>query len=229
VDNGPVDILIIIPAYNEGRSLPSVIESLKKHGYNNILVIDDGSGDGTFEIAGDLKVYVARHSLNAGAGCASATGFEIAKILDPHIVVTFDADGQHDAADIARLVGPIQRDEADVVIGSRMLSGSGMPWKRILYNKIANTMTFILYGFSLSDTQSGFKAFNRKAYRLINIETSRMEYCSEIVHKIEKNNLRHTEIKVRTIYTDYSLSKGQGLATGLKTLMRLVLDGISKG
>lgn len=222
------NVLILIPAYNEEKSIQGVIENLKNHGYVNILVIDDGSVDNTFEIVSKLNVYVARHLLNRGVGSASATGFEIAKILNPEIVVTFDADGQHDAADIIELIEPIQKDEVDVVIGSRMLAKSGMPWKRIIYNKIANIATLVVYGFTLSDTQSGLKAFNRKAFSLIDIETSRMEFCSEIIHKLKEKKLRFKEVGVKSIYTEYSLSKGQGFINGIKTLIRLALDRLSR-
>lgn len=221
------DILIVVPAYNEEKSIQLVIENLRRYGYHNILVVDDGSNDRTLEIAKESDVYVASHLLNRGPGNASATGFEIARILNPEIVVTFDADGQHDVADIIKLTEPIQKNEADVVIGSRMLDKSAMPLKRLFYNKIANIVTFIVYGFTVSDTQSGLKAFNRKAYNFINIETSGMEFCSEIVHKIKENNLRLTQVGVSSIYTDYSLSKGQSFAVGIKTLLRLMLSRLS--
>lgn len=222
------DILIVIPAYNEEKNIQAVIEDLRRHGYNKILVIDDGSDDQTYNIANRLDVYLARHALNIGVGNASATGFEIARMLNSEILVTFDGDGQHDAADIAKLIDPIRQDQVDVVIGSRMLTKSDMPLRRVLYNKIANIITFILYGFSVSDTQSGLKAFNRKAYNLIEIETSGMEFCSEIIYKIKQENLRFKEIQVRTIYTDYSLSKGQNFLLGIKTLFRLILSRFSR-
>ena len=107
------DILILIPAYNEEKGICPVVDNLRMHGYEDILVVDDGSSDRTFETAHMLNIYVARHLLNRGAGNATATGFAIAKILDPEIVVTFDADGQHDAADIAKLVEPIKRGDAN--------------------------------------------------------------------------------------------------------------------
>lgn len=219
-----LDVLVVIPAYNEEKSIASVIEDLRGCGYDDILVVDDGSTDSTFKVASELNVYVARHSFNRGAGSAAATGLEIAKILKADIVVTFDADGQHDAGDIIKLTEPIQSGLADVVIGSRMLEGSNMPLSRIFYNIMANMATFAIYGFSISDTQSGFRAFSRKAYDAINIESSKMEYSSEIVHEIKRNHLRHKEVPIRTIYTPYSMSKGQSFAVGVKTLARLMLN-----
>lgn len=224
--NQSKDILIVIPAYNEEKTIGSVIEDLRAHGYNHILVIDDGSIDKTFEIAASLNVYVVKHIINIGAGGASTTGIEIAKIIDPKIIVTFDADGQHKADEIIKLVTPIQNDEVDVVIGSRFLEKSVVPPKRFIYNKIANLVTFILYGFSLSDTQSGLKAFNRKAYNAINIDTLRMEFCSEIIYRIKQEKLRIKEVNVKPVYSAYSLSKGQNFFIGITTFSRLVSSRI---
>ena len=222
------NVLIVIPAFNEEKTIKATVNNLKEYGYSNILVVDDGSSDRTLEIIDKLDVFLVRHLINRGAGLASATGFEIAKIINPEIVVTFDADGQHNAADIEKLIEPILRDEADVAIGSRMLIKSGMPFKRRIYNKIANMVTFIFYGVLVSDTQSGLKAFNRKAYNLIDIEQARMEFCSEIIYKIHKNNLRYKEIAVRPFYTKYSLSKGQGFVVGIKTFIRLLLSKLAR-
>lgn len=222
------DILILIPAYNEEKTIGSVIESLKRHGYVNILVVDDGSTDKTGEIVNGLNVYVVKHLFNSGLGSALSTGFTAARIINPEIIVTYDADAQHDPKDIKKMIEPIRRDEADIVIGSRMLVRTGMPRKRIVYNKIANFITFIIYGFSISDTQSGLRAFNRKAYNLINIDTARMECSSEIIYKIKRTGLRFKEVKVKPIYTDYSLSKGQGLGVGIKTLIELILDRLTR-
>jgi len=224
------DILILIPAYNEEKSICQVVNGLKSRGYDNILVVDDGSNDRTFEMVHRLNVYVARHLLNRGAGNATATGFAIAKILDPEIIVTFDADGQHDASDIVKLIGPIKRGEADVVISSRMLAKRpAMPSRRIIYNKIANLATFIFYGFSVSDTQSGLKAFSRKAFNAIEIKSAGMEFCSEIIAKIKEKGLKFKEVSVRSIYTDYSMSKGQSFVTGVETFFRLVLNKVLRG
>lgn len=219
--------MIIIPAYNEEQAIGAVIENLKKHGYSRILVVDDGSTDKTSEIVSATGVEAVRHLFNSGLGTSLSTGFEIAKILNPEIVVTYDADAQHDPGDIEKLVEPIQKGEADVVIGSRIFSIKDMPWKRIIYNKIANFITFAVYGFSLSDTQSGLRAFSRKAYNAINIDSTNMECSSEIVHKIEKNKLIYKEVRVKAIYTDYSLSKGQNFGRGVKTFASLVLDRLT--
>lgn len=222
------NILIIMPAYDEEQAIGKVISDLKASGYGNILVVDDGSKDKTFEIANNLGVYTARHVLNRGLGSALATGFEIAKILDFEIIVTFDADGQHKVRDIAKVIEPLKKQEADVVIGSRMSGLKGMPKIRFLYNAIANFITFIFYGYSSTDTQSGLRAFNKKAYSLVDISSSKMECSSEIIYKIRKSDLRLQNVKIEPVYTEYSLSKGQSLTTGIKTFFRLIIDRLLK-
>lgn len=225
VDKG---ILIIIPVYNEEKIIESVIKNLNKNGFYNILIVDDGSKDKSVEIINNLKIHTARHLINRGLGVALSTGIEIARILNPEIVVTFDADGQHDASDIVKLIEPIQENQADVVIGSRMLDKTEMPLGRKIYNIIANLITFLVYGFSASDTQSGLRAFNRRAYNFLNIECSGMECSSEIIYKIKNFGFRVMEVTIKTIYTDYSLSKGQGLRKGFKTFFQLMLSIFAK-
>lgn len=222
------DVLIIMPAYNEETTIGTVIKDLKNSGYKKILVIDDGSKDNTYEIASGLGVYTARHILNRGLGSALATGLEIAQILDFDMVVTFDADGQHKVGDIIKLIEPLKKNEADVAIGSRMSSITMMPKARLLYNAIANLITFIFYGYSSADTQSGLRAFNKRAYKLVDISSSKMECSSEIIYKIRKSGLKLKQVKIEPIYTDYSLSKGQSLFMGVKTFFRLIVDRLLK-
>ena len=111
------DTWIVIPAYNEGNTLPRVLESLKKNGYENTLVVDDGSRDDTFEVAKKYARVAVRHSLNRGLGGALGTGVQGALRMGAEYVITFDADGQHDPKDILKVLSPLRRRESDVVIG----------------------------------------------------------------------------------------------------------------
>jgi hypothetical protein len=137
--------------------------------------------------------------------------------------VTFDADGQHDPDDIARLLEPIAKGEADVVIGSRMLEPTGMPYPRRLANWTASIVTYLLFRGWTTDSQSGLRAFSSQAAARIQIMTSGMEVSSEIIGETVKKRLKRTEVPVQAIYTDYSLSKGQNFTVGLQTLRKLVL------
>lgn len=217
-------MLVIVPAFNEAQSIQAVLLDLRKHGYRNILVVDDGSTDATGGLAAKEKVAVVRHFMNRGLGAALGTGFDYAKKAGADVVVTFDADGQHEARDIKKLLGPIRRGKADVVIGSRLLGRKNMPWDRKILNLLSNILTFLLFRVWTTDSQSGLRAFNKKATNLVDIRTERMEVSSEFFKEIRDNRLRFTEVPIRAIYTAYGLlsSKQENMAA-LKISLRLFL------
>ncbi len=197
--------LIIIPAFNEEASIKEVISDLRAHGFENIVVIDDGSSDGTTRQAQKNKVVVIRHLTNRGLGAALGTGFEYARRSLFDAVVTFDADGQHRAKDVKRVLTPLGKGGVDVVIGSRLKSQAGaMPLDRKVVNLLGNILTFVLYGVWTTDSQSGLRAFSRKAVECITIKTDRMEVSSEFFKEIRRNRLKFAEVPIESIYTDYS-------------------------
>jgi len=148
--------------------------------------------------------------------------------LGAEVIVTFDADGQHDPDDIVRLIEPIATGEADVVIGSRMLKPSGMPYPRRLANWTANLVTYLLFKGWTTDSHSGLRAFSSRAAAQIQIMTNGMEVSSEIIAETVKNRLNRTEVPVQAIYTEYSLSKGQSVKVGLRTLVKLLLAKVQR-
>jgi len=216
-------ICVIVPAYNEGAVIGNVLKALDKSGYRNVIVVDDGSHDDTYHVAKSNGVKVLRHGLNRGLGGALGTGIEAAIRLGNDIIVTFDADGQHDTADIEKVALPIYQKKADVVIGSRLKNRVGMPWYRVLMNVLGNLATYMLFGIWCSDTQSGLRAFSLDSAKRLEIRSNRMEVSSEIIREIKRLNLKMVEIPIKAIYTEYSLSKGQSLFTGIKTFFRLLL------
>lgn len=222
------NIFIVIPAYNEAKTLPLVLKNLTERGYKNTIVVDDGSKDETYEIAKKMAKFPIQHRLNRGLGGALGTGIEAAVRLGAEYIFTFDADGQHDPDEIPKLYSPLKRREADAVVGSRLINAEGMPFKRRLANKIANYITFALFGVYTTDSQSGFRGFNRKAAEKITIRSNRMEVSSEIIREIGYHGLKFKEVPIKAIYTDYSLSKGQSFIVGLKTFAKLLLQKLSK-
>ena len=160
-----IKILILVPAYNESGQIANVLKDLKMHGYSNILVVDDGSDDNTAKIARESAKWVLSHVQNRGLGAALGTGFEFAKRFSPNILVTFDSDGQHQASDIQKIIRPIVNNQTDVVIGSRFADLRKAPIARQVLNYISNCITYIIYGVNTSDSLSGLRAFNQKAYR----------------------------------------------------------------
>lgn len=223
-----MNTLVIIPALNEEKMIGTVINDLKDNGYHNILVIDDGSSDGTTEQAVKAGANVSRHLINRGLGAGLGTGFEYAKKTKPDILITFDADGQHKAKDLANLISPIVKGQADVVIGTRFKDFDKIPPNRKIANYLSNLVTFIFYGVWTTDSQSGLRAFNSKAIDRIRLITDRMEVSSEFFREIRTKKLIFKEIPIAAVYTEYSLkgSKQGNIALasikiGLKMLISL--------
>ncbi len=216
---------IVVPAYNEATIIAEVIADIRTTGWNNILVVDDGSKDETYKNARDAGAIALRHHLNRGKGAATKTGIEAAKFLGADIVVTLDGDGQHDPADIETLIAPIRNGGCDVVLGTRLKNPIGMPWYKIMHNWIGNAIVWYLYGLWVSDSQSGFRAYSRHAIKVINTKTDRYEYDSEVIYEIKKHKLIYHEIPISVRYTKYSMGKihKQNLTNGIKTVYRMIL------
>lgn len=220
-------LLIGIPAYNESKMISQVINTLPKKitGIKkiDILVVDDGSSDTTSNKARKSGAWVIKHLLNRGLGGALKTLLAFAKMKKYDILVTFDADGQHCPADIEKLIVPIIKKQKDVVIGSRWSTSKSLRWTRYWVNQFANILTFILFGVWSSDTQSGLRAFNRRAIEKINIVSDGMEVSSEFFKEIYRHKLTFTELPIQAVYTNYSRSKGQRLDNAPEVFFQLIL------
>ena len=218
--------LIILPAYNESNIISSVISDIKKEGFENILVVDDCSTDNTFSICESLDIFIVKHPINRGAGAATATGIEYAKRNGFNSVVLMDSDGQHSPKDISRLLHNL--DKFDVVIGSRLIGDiSSMPIQRKIANRVGSLVTLFFFGKYVTDSQSGFKAFNRSAIEKINITFDRYEFCSEIIGEINLHNLSLKEVPIKVLYSDHSMGKGHGqtIGNGFRMIMKFLMRG----
>ena len=222
-------LYVVLPAFNESQVIREVLLDLKKElvkisSYQcQIVVIDDGSTDETALKAKKAGVVVLRHLLNRGLGGALGTGLAYAKRRGADILITMDSDGQHDPADISRIIQPILQKKTDIVIGSRMLKQKEMPLDRLFISWMGSIVTFLLFRVWTSDSQSGFRAFNRKAIDLIEIKTREMEVSSEIFGEIKQKNLRFIEKPIQVIYTGYSRHKGQSNLNSLRVVLKLIL------
>ena len=215
-------LFIIIPAFNEEKTIGKLLVKLKSAGYKNIIVIDDCSQDKTGEVAEKVGAVVLRHIINRGVGGAWRTGFAYALKQDAEIIITMDADLQHRVENIPNLVKPILNKKAEVVIGRRKFSSKKMPFSRELANRIGNLFTYLVSGHIMADSQSGFRCFSLKALKKMKFSSNKMEICSEMISEIKKNKLKLVEVPISTVYTKYSLSKGQSFKQGIKTLIRLI-------
>ena len=217
-------IFIVIPTFNEESVIQDVIKEVREAGYENIIVVDDGSSDNTQEKAKIAGTIALRHKINRGQGAATKTGIEAAKLLKADIIVTIDGDGQHDPKDIEKLIKPILQNHCDVVLGTRLQNPKGMPWYKIIANKVGNFFTWYLFGLWVSDSQSGFRAYSHHAAEIINTRGDRYEYASEILYEIKNYKLKFKEIPIAVRYTEYSMGKihKQGFINGIKTLYKMI-------
>lgn len=218
-------IVAVIPAYKEATQIADVLTRTRSF-VDEMIVVNDGSPDETAGVALKNGARVVSHVINRGLGAAIGTGFAVAKKRGADVVITLDADGQHDPTEIPKFIEAV-KGGADVVIGSRMISREGMPWYRQAANLLGNISTLVLFGAYVTDSQSGFRAFSRAALNKIEIKTNRMEVSSELIAEAKHHGFKIVEVPIKAIYTDYSLSKGQSFFVGIKTLFKLILRRIT--
>jgi len=202
---------VLIAAYNEATVIADVVADVRGAGYR-VVVIDDGSHDRTAELAEGAGAVVIRHPINLGQGAALQTGIEFALAQGADMIATFDADGQHRAADIADLISALATHDADFALGSRFLGTAvNMPGSRRWLLKAALWFTRATAGLSITDSHNGLRAMTRRGAGGIHLRQNRMAHASEILDQIAVSGLRYVEVPVTIHYSAYSLAKGQRL------------------
>lgn len=213
-------VWVVIAAYNEASVIGRVINEVKTRGYT-VVVVDDGSSDRTAAASAAADVLI-RHPINLGQGAALQTGIDFARERGAGIIVTFDADGQHRAADIEKLVQAIKIADVDFALGTRFLgSSNGTPVARRVLLKAATLFTQLTTGLRISDTHNGLRAMTRRGARLIRLRQNRMAHASEMLSQIAASGLGYIEVPVSIEYTAYSLAKGQTIGDALVILLDL--------
>ena len=194
-------ITIGIPAYNEEKNIAGTISKLKKY-TDSIIVCDDGSSDLTGDISEQLGAIVIKHSKNRGYGAAINSLFLKAKELESDVFLTLDADGQHRVEDIPIVTNPIIKNEVDLVIGSRFLDTKSeeMPNYRKVGIKIITKITNLSIKEKLTDSQSGFRAYSRKALQEITPTDDGMGVSTEILIKASNLELKVAEVPIKVNY-----------------------------
>lgn len=195
-------VVACIPAYNVENRIGPVLEKTRDL-VDLTLVCDDGSTDLTPKIAELYGAQVIRHEKNRGYGGAIKSLFEAAKLLNAEIIVTLDSDGQHKPEDIVRLVNHMVMNKFDIVIGSRFMeSSTKFPLWRKFGISVINKLTS--NDSKISDTQSGFRAYSRKAIQLLDLEEGGMGISTEILLKAEKKGLSIDEVPIEVLYFEDS-------------------------
>jgi len=214
-------VIVAIPCFNEERFIGSVVLKARKYA-DKVLVIDDGSADASAEIARSAGAVVYCHSQNMGVGAATRTALQKAKELSADVLVIIDADAQHDADDIPRLIGPVLAGDADVVVGSRFL-GTGVrpPFYRRLGQRVLNIASNVGSGTKITDSQSGFRAFSSRALQTLRLSEDGFAVDSEMQFAIEQKGLRVAEIPIAALYVEKA--KRNPMAHGLNVLSRILV------
>ena len=218
-----VRTLIAMPAYNEESAIAKTVLGARRHA-DKVLVVDDGSEDETPAIAEALGAIVIRHEANRGYGAALQTIFSTARSLGADELVIIDADGQHNPGDVPKLLAELRRGN-DVVIGSRFVGGNGegIPAYRKVGMKVLDTATAMAgSGLSVSDSQSGFRAYGRHAIEAIRINGEGMSAGSEILIRASDHRLQVAEVPIAVRYDIKGTSSENPVSHGIGVLMNVV-------
>jgi len=214
--------LVIIPAYNEGEKIASVIKEVKASKYD-VLVVDDGSKDNTSKIAKEAGDEVLVHLINRGQGASLRTGVKYAQDNQYNIVIFFDADGQMATKDIAKLIDQLIKDDLDVVLGSRFKGqAKNIPLAKLITLKLALIFTKITTGLKLSDVHNGFQVWKVESFNKLNLVQDRQAYASEFLQEIADQELNYCEVPVTIQYTEYSKGKGQSIFNAFNIILDLI-------
>jgi len=211
-----LNVLVIIPTYNEAENLRPMVEAVRSYGYD-VLVVDDASPDGTGDIADELAgsdagIHVLHRTEKQGLGPAYAAGFERGLEMGAEILIEMDADFSHDPADLSRLVGAIE-DGADLAIGSRYVAGGGTvgwPWYREAISRGGNAYASLMLGLTVKDATAGYRAFRDTTIRKIEPSTCKSSgygFQVEMAWRTEEAGLAMTEVPIMFKDREYGESK----------------------
>jgi glycosyltransferase involved in cell wall biosynthesis len=223
------EVWLVVPLYNEEAVIGDVIRETRKT-FPNIVCVDDGSTDDSAARARSAGAIVVHHPVNLGQGAALQTGFEYAlSVPGMKYVVTFDADGQHQVADVLDMLDRMRQGDVKVVFGSRFLDDrtQASALKKLVL-RMAVAYTNLTTQTRLSDAHNGLRVLDREVVSRLDITQNRMAHASELVAqigsmRIDGAKVPYAEVPVHILYTDYSKSKGQSLWNSVNILAELFL------
>ncbi|MGH7278582.1 MAG: glycosyltransferase family 2 protein [Candidatus Rokuibacteriota bacterium] len=199
-------VVVVMPAYNAGRTLRMTYEELPKDAVNLVILVDDGSTDETLDIARQLGLEIFVHNKNYGYGANQKTCYTEALRAGADIVVMVHPDYQYDPTLVPKIIEPIRRGEADIVLGSRLKSGSalqgGMPWWKYVANRFLTWLENRTFGLQLSEYHTGYRAFRREELETVNfpLNSDGFIFDQEIVAQAVGAGFRIADVAVPTRY-----------------------------
>lgn len=200
-------VLIALPAFNEAKLLKSVLfEILFYAAASDILVVDDGSNDGTGEIAKIVGVNLVTHSENRGKGAALISAFKFAKQHGYDWIICMDSDGQHSPASLKDFFQRLNTDDVAIFLGNRTARSGAMPFHRILSNGITSILISLLCGCRIHDSQCGYRAIRTSCINIRRLGEKGFQLESELLIQICRNGGLVTEIPIATVYGRQSSS-----------------------
>lgn len=222
-------IYILIPVYNEEKIISKTIANLQSH-FDNILIINDGSTDGTLQSLNGINITLINHPINLGQGAAIKTGIEfILKFSDADAVITFDADGQHLVKDALYFSNKIFEIKEEIIFGSRFLGfEKNIPLSKRILLKFAIFLTNILYSIKMSDTHNGLKAIKRSGLEKLDLTIEGYGFETEIIMSVSKKKILYIEEPTDIVYTDYSMAKGQSIFNAIRIFEELLFRFFKK-
>jgi glycosyltransferase involved in cell wall biosynthesis len=203
----PPKVVVVMPAYNAGRTLKLTYEELPKESVNLVILVDDGSRDQTLEIARELGLEIFVHDKNYGYGANQKTCYTEALKAGADIVVMVHPDYQYDPTLVPKMIEPIVKGEADLVLGSRLKGGGsaiaqGMPWWKYISNRFLTGVENVCFGLRLSEYHTGYRAFNREALETVNfrMNSDGFVFDQEIIAQAVSAGMHIGEIAVPVRY-----------------------------
>jgi len=213
-------IIVGMPAYNEEKYIGSVVLQARQFA-DEVVVVDDGSSDRTAQVARLAGATVVQHKKNSGYGATVQTVLAEAKKRNPEVLVLLDADGQHNPEEITSLINAISAG-SDVAIGSRKIKNENIPAYRRFGQNVISFFTRVLSRSTLSDTESGFRAFSRKAISVLEPKERGMAISAETISEATAKGLKITEVPISAIYTGDG-STLNPLKHGVSVLNRVIV------
>ena len=194
-----MNVFIVIPTYNEAKTIGPIVRDLRARGFR-VVVVDDGSCDHTIVDANKFGAELVVHSKNVGKGRCIKEGLEYSLEHGCDVVITMDGDGQHDLIEIDKFIEQFKESGADIVLGNRMYNPKRMPFIRQCTNVFMSFVISLILGEKIEDSQCGYRLLSRRAIEKMSLRTAKYEIESEMLLEAKRHNLRTSSVRIDSIY-----------------------------